>query len=367
MRHLKWFLFGACFSGCLLEIVQTVDAVEPVTIQQTIRRELSNVELSQVFTGRSQDHVKEWQSSFGANLQELLGPTEPPKQWQTVIENGKRFDDHIRYQITLKAEGVPALPLYLLIPSNGNLKPKPAVVAVHGHGPYGHHAVAGRDDLPGVAAAITKANYDYGRQFVRRGFVVAVPCMIPFGDRVDAEKYSSDPCAVSLVRLLALGKLPIAENVRDLRWAVSFLQSRSEVEAKLIGCAGLSYGGRMTMLVTAVDHRIKVAAVSGALNLMQERLSQRYSCGAQIIPRLLQYGDYSEIGGLIAPRPCVWQMGSEDALVVKNGWDTKFKQRLQRVYKAAGVSDNLHLDHFQGGHRWNGDVAFKVFDAVLQK
>ena len=123
----------------------------------------------------------------------------------------------------------------------------------------------------------------------------------------------------------------------------------------------------MTMLVTAVDKRIKVAAVSGALNLMQERLSQRYSCGAQIIPGLLQYGDYSEIGGLIAPRPCVWQMGSEDALVVKNGWDTKFKQRLQRVYKAAGVSTNLYFDHFQGGHRWNGDVSFKVFDAVLQK
>jgi hypothetical protein len=54
-------------------------------------------------------------------------------------------------------------------------------------------------------------------------------------------------------------------------------------------------------------------------------------------------------------------------LVVKNGWDTKFKQRLQRVYKAAGVSTNLHFDHFQGGHRWNGDVSFKVFDAVLQK
>ncbi|MBT4013258.1 MAG: hypothetical protein HOF15_13195, partial [Planctomycetaceae bacterium] len=210
MRHLKWFLFGACFSGCLIAIVQTVDAVEPMTIQQTIRRQLSNVELSQVFSGETQGQVQEWQSSFGANLQKLLGSTEPPKRWETVVENGKRFDDHIRYQITLKAEGAPALPLYLLIPSNGNLKPKAAIVAVHGHGPYGHHTVAGRDDLPGVAAAITKANYDYGRQFVRRGYVVAVPCMIPFGDRVDAQKYSSAPCAVSLVRLLALGKLPIA-------------------------------------------------------------------------------------------------------------------------------------------------------------
>ena len=138
MRHLKWFLMGACFSGCLLERVQTIDAVEPITIQQTIRRQLSNAELSQVFSGETQDQVQEWQASFGAKLQELLGPTEPPKQWETVVENGKRFDDHIRYQITLKAEGAPALPLYLLIPSNGNLKQKPAVVAVHGHGPVSY-------------------------------------------------------------------------------------------------------------------------------------------------------------------------------------------------------------------------------------
>ena len=121
----------------------------------------------------------------------------------------------------------------------------------------------------------------------------------------------------------------------------------------------------MTMMVTAVDPRIKVAAVSGALNLMQERVSHRYSCGAQIIPNLLKYGDYAEIGGLIAPRPCVWEMGSTDGLIVPK-WDAVFKSRLERVYKALGVRDQLHYDHFDGGHRWNGDVAFPLFDKVLK-
>ena len=121
----------------------------------------------------------------------------------------------------------------------------------------------------------------------------------------------------------------------------------------------------MAMLVSAIDQRIRVSAISGALNLMQERLSQRHSCGSQIIPGLLQYGDYAEIGGLIAPRPTVWETGSKDRLIVPD-WDERFRQRLLRVYHAAGVPQNLHFDRFVGGHQWSGRVATPLFDQILK-
>ena len=92
----------------------------------------------------------------------------------------------------------------------------------------------------------------------------------------------------------AMGKLPITANLRDLRWCIDLLQSRPEVKRNNIGCAGLSYGGRMTMMVSAMDNRIKVVALSGALNLLQERIMHPYSCGSQIIPNLLQYGLVSD-------------------------------------------------------------------------
>jgi hypothetical protein len=114
-----------------------------------------------------------------------------------------------------------------------------------------------------------------------------------------------------------------------------------------------------------MDDRIKVAAVSGALNLMQERMAGRYSCGGQVIPGLLKYGDYSEIGSLIAPRPCVWEVGSDDGLVVPK-WDDRFRERLRRVYLALGSADRLHFDEFEGGHRWNGEVAYPLFHQVLR-
>ena len=119
------------------------------------------------------------------------------------------------------------------------------------------------------------------------------------------------------------------------------------------------------MLVSALDERVKVAVVSGALNLLQERMTLRHSCGSQIIPGLLRYGDYSEIGSLIAPRRCVWEVGSKDPLITPD-WADIFRRRLRRAYKALGVTDKLHLDHFEGAHRWSGAVAFPLLDQTLK-
>ena len=173
-------------------------------------------ELSMLFRGESASECRDWQRAFRAKLTELLGNFNPPKTWNAVEENHQQFDDHIRYELVLQADGVPSVPVYLLVPAGVAERGKlPAVLCVHGHGRFGHHPVVGRTDLEGVSVAIEKANYDYGLQFVRRGYVVAA-------------------------------------NLRDLRWSIDLLQSRSEVDGDRIGCAGLSYGGRMTMLVSAI-------------------------------------------------------------------------------------------------------------------
>lgn len=340
---------------------------QPLTVHDDLAKAMKSAELSMLFRGDSESQCRSWQQQFLAKLTELLGDSSPPKTWNAELESRVELDDHVRYEMLLKAAGVPALPVYLLVPRNLiRGQQAPAALCVHGHGPFGHHAIVGRRDLDGVAENIDTLNYDYGLQFVRRGYVVAAPCLIPFGRRVDRESYGGkDPCAVSFVRMQALGKLPITENLRDLRWAIDLLQSRDEVDDSKIGCAGLSYGGRMTMMVSAVDRRIRVAAISGALNLLQERMTLRHSCGSQIIPGLLKIGDYSEIGSLIAPRPAVWETGSTDSLIVPE-WDEVFRRRLKRAYQALAAEDQLQFDRFQGGHVWSGRIAFPLFDRVLK-
>jgi len=147
--------------------------------------------------------------------------------------------------------------------------------------------------------------------------------------------------------------------------AVELLVRHKQVDPERLGCCGHSYGGRMTMLTAAVEPRIRIAAPSGALNVMQERIGNRYSCGAQVIPGLLQYGDVPEIGSLIAPRWCVWIAGKRDGLI-KPEWADKALVRIRRAYRALGVEDRLVIDRWDGPHRWHGDVAYPMMEKVLQ-
>lgn len=335
-------------------------------VHERIRKLAREAPLEMKFHGSNADECRDWQRLFGQKLRELLGAFRPPSAWEARLDDTVEFDDHERKSVTLDAPGFPQLPLYLLTPKGSRKDIRPGIVALHGHGPFGHDAVVGIDSTPERARNIQSANYDYGRQLVRQGYVVVAPCFTPFGRRLDTpEAYGgNDACAVSFVRLQLLGRNLMSENLRDALWALEYLIRQDQVDAARIGCAGLSYGGRMTMLAAAVDPRIRVAVISGALNVMQERILGRYGCGAQVIPGLLRFGDVPEIAGLIAPRPAVWEVGQHDALMVKD-WIPGAWDRIRRPYRALGAERQLVMDSFDGAHRWNGVKAETLLARVL--
>ncbi|MBM3736700.1 MAG: hypothetical protein FJW39_13035 [Acidobacteria bacterium] len=334
------------------------------SIDHEIRALASAPELRMRFAGGDESDLHRWQTSFRAKLASLLGPHEPPAEWSTVEESSVDLGDHVRQSLLLKAPGLRDLPVYLLTPKGSDRRA--AVLALHGHGRYGHDPVAGVAPDQAHRDAITSANYDYGLQLVRRGYVVAAPCFTPFGRRLGypASYKGDDPCGVTFIRMQLFGKILISENLRDALWSASLLARHPRVDPGRIACVGLSYGGRMTMLTAAMDTRIRAAVISGALNVMQERVRGRYSCGAQIIPGLLEYGDVPEIGSLIAPRPCVWEAGQKDALMVKE-WLEPSLERMRRAWAAARKPENLQVDSFDGGHRWSGTLAYPMLERTL--
>ena len=97
------------------------------------------------------------------------------------------------------------------------------------------------------------------RLFVRQGYVVAVPCMTPFGERLGKSAGKTDLCADTFIRMQLLGKTLMAENLRDCLWALELLARHEEVDAERLGCVGLSLGGRMTMLTTALSRASRCA------------------------------------------------------------------------------------------------------------
>jgi dienelactone hydrolase len=279
------------------------------------------------------------------------------------------LDDHVREERLLTTAAIDPVPFHLLLPrdvAQGTRDRRPAVLAIHGHGSSGNDLVVGRGDTPSFREEVAQLRYDYGLQLVRRGYVVAAPCLTPFGSRKPAQgKVKGDACTTAYVGLQLLGKLLMAENLRDILWTLDFVAAHPAVDPRRIGCVGLSYGGRMTMLAAALDPRIRVAVIAGALNCLQERVANGHGAGCQVIPNLLTYGDVPEIGSLIAPRPCLWQVGSRDGLLDPE-WVQAAVDRLLRVYQAYGAETQLRVDRFEGGHEWHGEVAYPFLDETLK-
>src|SRR5205823_4192337 len=147
---------------------------------------------------------------------------------------------------------------------------------------------------------IAHCRYDFGHRFAQGGFVVLAPDLRGFGERRPGYPNKRvDRCDRYYLSATLMGTTPVALNLCDLAGALDVLEALPYVQRDKLACAGLSLGGRTTMMISAFDQRIKVCAPSGCLNMFQERFQTGGSCGSQTIPSLLRYGDTPEIFSLI--------------------------------------------------------------------
>lgn len=152
------------------------------TIDDDIRAMAESPALSMKFPGGGATACLKWQQRFSTKLRELLGDFDPPRQWRETEESNTSLADHDRRTLVLEAAGARNLPLHVLVPKGGGKRP--AVLALHGHGPNAYDSVAG---------VVPSDIDDYGVQLARRGYVVAAPCFTPFGRRLgDPKAYRGD-------------------------------------------------------------------------------------------------------------------------------------------------------------------------------
>ena len=202
----------------LLALPMALHAGEPAklpSINERLKLDVASASpLTLRFKGSTAEEAHAWQKDFSAKLKSLLGPHAPPAKWKTEVISVKEFDDYRREELLLTAEGHPPLPMYLLLPRPKKGK-RAAILAIHGHGALlAITPSPGGDDLPGVDNAIKNNHYDYGRQLVKQGYVVAVPCLTPFGDRLGKGAGKQDACGDTFIRMQLLGKTLMAENLR---------------------------------------------------------------------------------------------------------------------------------------------------------
>jgi dienelactone hydrolase len=261
----------------------------------------------------------------------------------------------VRETIAFNPDPFSTVVAYVLIPNGLKRGEKrPALLCAHGHG-------NGKHGLVNQKRSVYK---QIGLRLCRDGgFVVIAPDWRSFGERSDEPRYiqhwkgehGDDGCDLSYLLYGYFGYQLLTLNVADARRCVDYLVSRREVDADRIGAIGLSFGGTMTMYAAALDKRIKAAAICGYLSTLADALGDRgrgNTCGSQFLFGLRTIGDIPDVAGLIAPRPCLVQMGSKDGCFLESDALAAY-QHLERIYRAAGAGEQLELDHFDGGHEVN--------------
>ena len=309
----------------------------------------------------------EWRAAFGDVYRRLLNLPRAPRT--SVVEGPTTWQDLRRERVVLHGGPAGPVPMWCLWPTEAEAGRRvPAVLCIHGHG-------AGKDDVIGVAGPepggeerIAQHHDAYGLALARMGFAVFAPDLSNFGERTAAtprDGRTRDACDNNFMKAVMLGRLPLAHDLADLVAVIDYAESRPEVDRERIGCAGLSLGGRMAMYLAALDSRIAVTASSGALNMLRERLTSFASCGAQLLPGLWTYGDTPEVFGLIAPRPLVLELGTQDGTSPEVFAAEAFRLA-RRAYAWVGAQDRLQSDIFARGHRWSGRLALAAFDRWLR-
>ena len=310
-------------------------------------------------TDESPGAWRAWHDAFGLTLRELLGPTDPTVPPRVEVVSSERLDGYRRDRIVFSAEPTTALPAWLLVPDEPN---GAGIVSIHGHGyVYGETVGISGDDRS--RESIERLHYAYAARYAERGYTVINPDMRNFGSRHDDETFRRDSCDTAALRLSLFGRVLMADQLRDLRGAIDVLLAQPTVTGP-VGATGLSYGGRLTMFLSAIEPRVACAVASGCLNIFRERLTIDSSCGAQFVPGLLTFGDTPEVFGLIAPRPLLLELGTIDGtspeIFAMDAW-----AQVERYYRAAGARDRLDIDIFETGHIYHGAQAFDWLDRWL--
>nr|WP_154958778.1 alpha/beta hydrolase family protein [Paenibacillus xylanexedens] len=311
-----------------------------------------------------------WRSSLRERVQERLGGLpEVVADLKPVVIERTFCDGYIRERIEITTYEGLRMPIYLLIPNNVSATDmkRPAIVACHGHG-YGSREICGMEPDGSPRTGEPGLHKDFAVALVKRGYVVAAPELLGFGDRRLDEDREAPPGASSCTKiaahLLMVGKTLAGHRVYETTRVLDYLSTRPEVDSERIGSMGISGGGLVTAFTAALDERCKVVVVSGYASTFHGSILDRNHCLDNYIPGILQEAELPDIIGLIAPRPLFLEIGSED-LVFPLHSAREAHERLKMIYEHAGAGQALDADYFDGGHEISGAKAYDWLEQVL--
>jgi dienelactone hydrolase len=306
----------------------------------------------------------EWQRDLRTKLIALLGGFPAQACDLSPRDLGVHEEDGFTCQkIAIQTQPGEYMPCRVLLPptkAGSRLQP---VIALHGHGTWGGAAIIKSPADPLGAALNQQLNYDYAGQLAGRGYMVFVPELRGFGERLEDPEYREgeaqwiSSCYAISVNALLLGKTVLGLRVYDVMRLIDYIRTRPEPSTETLGCVGLSGGGMVTLFTAALDLRVTCAVVSGYFNTFRDSIMAVRHCLCNFVPGLARAVEMVDVAGLVAPRPLLIETGTRDPIFPTTATQQAYTE-LQKIYAVFGALHNLEIDMFKGEHAWSGARAY---------
>lgn len=294
----------------------------------------------------------------------LAGRHEPSVERQDVEDLGH----YTRQRCSIETEPDVPIVFWLLQPKGQG--PFPLAVTPHGHNPRGYDVYAGITRNEAERDRMVREDRDVAVQAVEEGFIAIAPATrgIALGSVADiSQRHGGSDCRSHAMHCLLAGRTAIGERVWDLECLISWALTLPEVDGSEVLMLGNSGGGMVTTYAAACDTRVTIAIPSCSFSSYVGPGGLIHHCDCNVIPGLLEFGEFWDVAGLIAPRHLLVVNGRYDVPRHPPEVVDEAIRRLSAIYAVAGVPDHLRHRYGQGGHRFYKDITWPFVREVLAR
>ena len=308
-------------SACVVMLVATV-----VVFLSAAGAAKPTDERKRKFAATDRNRAAAWQASSRKMLFEMMAMSDLVEadragiDFKPAVLSTKAEEAYTIHEIELNSTAKRRFKVMLTVPKGPRKGKCPAVVCIHGHGGNRRATYKSGGAYHGFAAALA-----------HRGYVTIATDV---GQHKVHEK----------------GRTVMGERLWDVMRCVTYLTTRPEVDARRIGCAGLSLGGEMAMWLGAMDTRVVATVSSGFLTTVANM--RRGHCPCWEFAGLTASFDFADIYSLTAPRALCCQNGRKEP--PRGGFPVAIAEKAMKEIKACytvlGQPDRAVLVTHPAGH-----------------
>jgi len=348
--------------------------------------------------------LEAWKTEARAKVFELLAFEPPNVQLNPSVRARHHEDGVVVEEISYDMPYGPRANGLFLYPKEAGSK-LPAVLALHDHGEffyYGKEKLVSFPNEPKVLREYREKYYggrSWGMELAKRGFAVLAVDSFLWGSRkipIDSvneelqkefegldpkseeyirkynEFWARNECILVVDSILNSGTNWPGIFAYEDRRSIDYLLTRSEVDAKRIGCGGLSMGGLRTIFLAGLDPRVRCAFCVGFMTTIRGVLRNKIRCPPghgllMYVPELFRSLDLPDVIGIRTPAPLLIQYNEEDELFTPEG-QHEADQKITRIYSKSGYPNNYVGKFYPGPHKFNvamQEDAFKWVESNL--